>query len=284
MTFLTKYNVARHIYIPLIKAGVNNHAVSADWTPAAGDVKISKDGGATANVTNLPTAIAMGNSTIWDFSLTATELSAAQIMVIVADSVTKAVEDDGFIIETYGNASAEHVFDLSQATPAVNTTQFGGSALTQAAGRPEVNTTHWKGTAAAVEDTVGYPKVTIKDGAGAGEINLTAGAVDAVTTVTNLTNAPTAGDLTATMKTSVKTQVTDGLNVDTYAEVGQEAPAATQTIRKMLGYLYKAWRNKTTQTATVYSLFADDTTTVDQKATVSDDLTTFTRGEVGTGP
>ena len=66
--YLSKYGTARHIYIAIPKAGSANHAVSADWTPAAGDVKISKDGGAAANVTNLPTAIAMGNSTIWDFA------------------------------------------------------------------------------------------------------------------------------------------------------------------------------------------------------------------------
>lgn len=113
--FLSKYGVARHIYIPIPKAGSANHAVSADWTPAAGDVKISKDGGATANVTNLPTAIAMGNSTIWDFSLTLTELTAAQVVVTIADSATKAVDDTGFIVETYGNASAQHALDLGTA-------------------------------------------------------------------------------------------------------------------------------------------------------------------------
>ena len=82
----------------------------------------------------------------------------------------------------------------------------------------------------------------------------------------------------------VQSEVVDALNVDTYAEIGQETPAATQTIRKMIGYLYKAWRNRITQTATTYSLYADDATTVDQKATVSDDATTYDRGEVGTGP
>ncbi len=116
--FMSKYGVARHIYIPIPKAGSANHAVSADWTPSAGDVKISKDGGAAANVTNLPTAIAMGNSTIWDFSITATEMQAAQVMVTVADSATKAVDDTGFILETYGNASAQHEFDLDTASTA----------------------------------------------------------------------------------------------------------------------------------------------------------------------
>ncbi len=118
MAFLSKYGTARHIYIAIPKAGSANHAVGADWTPAAGDVKISKDGGAAANVTNLPTAIAMGNSAEWDFSITATEMQAAQIVITVSDSATKAVDDTGFIIETYGNASAQHPFDLGTASTA----------------------------------------------------------------------------------------------------------------------------------------------------------------------
>lgn len=113
--FLSKYGVARHIYIAIPKAGSANHAIGADWTPSAGDVKISKDGGAAANVTNLPTAIAMGNSALWDFSITNTEMQAAQIVITVADSATKAVDDTGFSIETYGNASAQHAFDLGTA-------------------------------------------------------------------------------------------------------------------------------------------------------------------------
>lgn len=64
---------------------------------------------------------------------------------------------------------------------------YNGTAGTFASGRPEVNTTHWKGTAAATADTAGYPVVTVKDGTGQGEIALTGGAVD---TVTTLTNAP----------------------------------------------------------------------------------------------
>jgi hypothetical protein len=118
MPFLSKYGVARHIYIPIPKAGSANHAVGADWTPAAGDVKISKDGGAAANVTNLPTAIAMGNSALWDFSVTATEMEAAQVKVLIADSATKAVDDTGFEIETYGHASGQHAFDLDTSSVA----------------------------------------------------------------------------------------------------------------------------------------------------------------------
>lgn len=82
----------------------------------------------------------------------------------------------------------------------------------------------------------------------------------------------------------VNAEVLDVLNVDTFAQPGQGAPAATTSIRLMLAYLYKAWRNKTDQTATQYSLYNDDAATVDQKAAVSDDATTMTRSEVATGP
>lgn len=82
---------------------------------------------------------------------------------------------------------------------------------------------------------------------------------------------------------AVNTEVVDALNVDTYAEPGSGAPGATISLAQKIGYLYKAFRNKVTQTSTEYSLYADDESTVHQKATVSDDGTTFTRGEVG-GP
>lgn len=91
-------------------------------------------------------------------------------------------------------------------------------------------------------------------------------------------------DLSATMKTSINGEVVDALNVDTYAEIGQESPAATQSIRKMLGLMYKAWRNNKTQTGNTFNLFNDDGVTVGQKATVSDVSGTFTSGKITTGP
>jgi len=82
----------------------------------------------------------------------------------------------------------------------------------------------------------------------------------------------------------VNAEVVDGLNVDTYAEPGQESPPATTTLVKKLGYIYKFLRNRKTQTATTLSVFADDAVTVDQKATISDNGTTYDHGEIVTGP
>lgn len=92
------------------------------------------------------------------------------------------------------------------------------------------------------------------------------------------------GSLAAQAKADVNAEVVDTLATDTYAEPGQGAPAATTSLSAKINYLYKAWRNKVTQNATTYKLFADDASTVDQKATVSDDGATFTRGEIASGP
>jgi len=114
------------------------------------------------------------------------------------------------------------------------------------------------------------------------EIELTA--TDNQTATTGgLTNLDAAISTRAT-PAQVNTEVVDALSVDTYAEPGQGTPAATTTLAAKINYLYKAWRNKKTQTSSTFSLFADDATTVDQKATVSDDTTTTTVGEIVTGP
>jgi hypothetical protein len=178
MAYLSKYGVARKIRIPMVKRAVVDHAVGADWTPAAGDVKISKDGGAAANVTNLPTAIAMGNSAIWEFSLTAAEMSAAQINVTVADSATKAVEDTGFDIETYGNAAGQHQVDLADSVRAGLTAlpnaaaEAAGGLYTRGAGAGQIAqttngtidtaVTRWGGNAVAATVVNGVPIVDVK--------------------------------------------------------------------------------------------------------------------------
>ncbi len=92
------------------------------------------------------------------------------------------------------------------------------------------------------------------------------------------------GSLATQAKADVNAEVVDTLTVDTYAQPSQESPPATTTFGKMLAYLYKFARNKVTQSATEFKLYADDATTVDQKAIVSDDGTTTTRGEISSGP
>ena len=82
----------------------------------------------------------------------------------------------------------------------------------------------------------------------------------------------------------MKAEAVAALATDTYAEPAQGAPAATTTLAAKINYIYKFLRNKVTTTATTVSVYDDAGTTVDQKSTISDDATTFTRGEYGSGP
>ena len=67
--FLRKYGTGTgaDLWIPIIKRAVVDFAVGADWTPATGDVKVSKDGAAANNIGTLPTALVMGNGAVWKF-------------------------------------------------------------------------------------------------------------------------------------------------------------------------------------------------------------------------
>lgn len=83
---------------PIVKAGSTDYALTADWTPAAGDVKVSKDGGAFANITTLPTFIASAAALNW--TLSAAETEATEVVIQVIDSATKAVQDQFFRLQT----------------------------------------------------------------------------------------------------------------------------------------------------------------------------------------
>lgn len=121
-------------------------AFQAAPTLAAGDFKVSIDGGAFTNLATLPTVTPAGGTRV-QIALSAAEMNGDNIMVQCIDAAGGEWDD---VIITF-DLSARNADDL--ATPT----------------------------------------------------NITAGVI---TTVTNLTNAPTAGDLTAAMKTSVTTAAT----------------------------------------------------------------------------
>lgn len=80
----------------------------------------------------------------------------------------------------------------------------------------------------------------------------------------------------------VPAAVYDGF-LGTVTEPGQGSPPAATDFVTKIGYLYKAWRNRHTQTSTEFALYADDGTTKDQEAAVADNGTTFDRSEMTTG-
>ncbi len=113
MAELRKYGAATTILFPLIDAGAQDFE-NTPVTFAAGDVQISKDEGAFANTTNLPAHEGNG---IYSLAVTGVEMQGARIVVTVIDqTATKEWEDQAILIETYGDASAEHALDLDSAT------------------------------------------------------------------------------------------------------------------------------------------------------------------------
>lgn len=128
--------------------------------------------------------------------------------------------------------------------------------------------------------------VTGAVGSVTGAVGSVTGAVGSVTGNVGGNVTGSVGSLATQAKADVNAEVLDVLNVDTFAEPGQETPAATNTLIKKLGYLFKWARNKQdfNKTTGVHNFYSDDGTTVDQKSTDSDDATTYTKGEIGTGP
>lgn len=121
MIFQRKYGVdtttaAAHIYIPIIKRGSVDFALTGDWTPAAGDVIVLKDGASPGNIATLPNAVAVGSGYCWRFVFSSGELTCKQTFVSIVDQGTKTIEDQSFIIETYGNPSAMWPADASADT------------------------------------------------------------------------------------------------------------------------------------------------------------------------
>ena len=76
----------------------------------------------------------------------------------------------------------------------------------------------------------------------------------------------------------------DALLISTIRQPGQGTPPVDLNPLTILAYLYKAWRNLSTQTADKHNLYADDGSTVDQQAPVTFDGTTTTKGKIVSGP
>jgi len=303
-------NVAYTFYTALTSQA-SAPAFQANPTLATGDVKVSLDGGALANIATLPSATP-ASSRILAVALSQTEMNHDDIVIQFTDAsgaewhekivhiqtTTRGLDNlaypttSGRSIDV--TATGEVGIDWSNIGAPTTSVNLSGTtiAVTQKVDvdtiktNPVVNggTITFPTNATVASTTGAVGSVTGAVGSVTGAVGSVTGAVGSVTGNVGGNVIGSIGSLAAQAKADVNAEVVDTLATDTYAEPGQEAPAATNTIATKLGYLFKAWRNKSTQTATAYNLFADDTTTVDQKATVSDDATTATKGEIGTGP
>jgi len=110
MAELAKYGQETKFYFPLIT--VDDTEFGTGFSHVEGDVQVSKDGATFENATN--GFVEEGNG-IYSITLTTGELQCAQAVVTIIDQGTKAWEDQSFVVDTYGNASAQHAFDLDTA-------------------------------------------------------------------------------------------------------------------------------------------------------------------------
>lgn len=211
--------------------------------------------------TRLPAALVSGRMDSSTGAMAANVLTATAIN---ADAITaaKVAADVGTEIGTAVWATAAR--ELTALDEDNTTIDLNGSAV------------------GSVVGSVG--SVTGAVGSVTGAVGSVTGAVGSVTGNVGGNVTGSVGSLAAQAKADVNAEALDVLNVDTYAEPAQGAPGATITLAAKINFLFKAWRNKSTQTASTYSLFNDDAATVDHKAAVSDDATTLTRGEIAAGP
>jgi hypothetical protein len=230
-------------YVGLISQA-STKSLQGSATLAAGDVKVSIDGGALANLGTLPVVTPAASKSI-KVTLSQAEINGDNIIVIFADASGAEWCDLLVNIQTVPRRFDDLAF------PATT----GRSMVVDAAGLVDANVVKLgptgSGTAQTARDVGGNVDVVLSTRATPAQVNA---------------------------------EVVDCLNVDTYAEPGQEAPAATNTLVKKIGYLFKFLRNKIRTTASQISIYNDAGDTVDQKSAISDDATNFDRAEFGTGP
>jgi hypothetical protein len=118
--YLRKYGVAATIPFELYK--LDGTGLKADAASATTDIQIMKDEGAEGNTT-ADAFVDEGQG--YSLALTNTEMTAARIVIYIVDKSSPQVWlDKVLIIETYGNASAQHIFDLGTATVTLPSTEY----------------------------------------------------------------------------------------------------------------------------------------------------------------
>jgi len=145
----------------VITASTNLASSTTDWTPAAGEVKVSKDGGTPANVGTLPTYVASGYVMTW--ALSASEMQADEVIVAsvsrakIADQVFRIITlPDGALRSRLAQASTTANIVLDASAVATDSWYVGAVVALIAgtgAGQQRVITAYVGSTKTATVDT-----------------------------------------------------------------------------------------------------------------------------------
>lgn len=241
-SFLAKYGTGTgaDVIIPIIKRGVVDYSVSADWTPAGGDVKVSKDGGAAANITTLPTFLA---SIGWVFIFSDAELQCKKLRVVIVDSATKAIEDQFFDVLTFGHASAFFAADLSLANLPANVTQWLGAAVSTptVAGVPNVNAKTWNDLSTVALPLIPTTPGRTLDVSATGEAGVDWANVGSPTATVNLPNT-TLGTVTD-VAAALANKLADVILRRTRTSVQASANGEAVDVSSLYGFLGQAQKS-----------------------------------------
>lgn len=201
-------------YISLVSQA-NTKIMQASPTLAAGDVKIAIDDGAPANLDTLPVVDADFTKRV-KVVLSQANTNGDNITLIFSDAAGAEWCDLTINIQTVPRRFDDLAFPATSGRSMVvdaaglvdsNVVKLGpsgaGTAQTARDVGGNVDTTTSSRMATYTQPT-GFLAATFPTGTVANQTNITGGTI---TTVTNLTNAATAGDLTATMKASITAAV-----------------------------------------------------------------------------
>lgn len=279
------YNARFRAIFPLYDA--DGDLVTGATTP---DSELSQDCGTFTDATNEMTEIAT-SSGMYYLDLIATEMDTKST-AIIGKSATSGMKTKPIVLYPVrlpvirtgtAQAGSSTTITLDASASALDDYYVGcyvnitNNTPTNALGQARKVTAYVGSTkVCTVEGTYG----TNPSSSSTFEVLATPEWINRVTVVNavNLTNAPTAGDLTSTMKSSVNAEVLDVMVTDTFAQPSA-VPAATSSLKDKINWIFTMMRNKLTQTATTGTLRNDGDSADIATSTDSDDGTTAVRGK-----
>ena len=214
--------------------------------------------------------------------------SVTTVNAVIGESYTIQQDAGGYVKVSTGTGTGQINLAGGVASANLTATGWNGASLPAsftASNTAAIATAVWTDTTASDFTTASSIGKSVMNGV----------ALGTGLTVANLTNAPTAGDLTASMKTSVTTAATAATPTiagytgntpqtgDAYLELTKaqtepgSIPAYNASLETKLNWLFALAVNKITQTATTQTIFGHGGSSI-STSTESDDGTIFTRG------
>lgn len=299
--FDRKYGVSDAVtfVVPDVASSSSDRFFNTTAPFASGDVKISIDGGAVANTTNLPTRI--GSTPLFTLTLTAAELQGSEIDVYLVDADGPAWRDTLLKIRTellLGNVQIDAATGTKANTSAVVATGYGsGHGISAVAGATGLDfdgvfgqhvqrfntataggasTITLDASASSTNDYYNGSLIMIVSGTGAGQARV-------ITDYVGSTQVATVNKSWATNPASGSVFIIipgdDPWKVSPAAELSA-LPTYASNYADLLQFIFQRFVYKRTQTATTFTMYKDDGSTSLTTAGVSDDGTTQTHNEL----